>query len=198
MDVNKAIENLRRKGFKVTYFETGAEAAEYICQGCAGHSVGIGGMKTALDIGLIEKLHKVSEVYSLSAGRTPEGYKKAAEADIYLTSANAISETGEIINIDGFGNRVSSTLFGHEKVYIVAGVNKLEPDIPSAMHRARNIAAPLNARRLGKNTPCAKSDELKCYDCSSPERICRAFVITERPMRGADNEVVLINESLGF
>lgn len=198
MDVKKAIENLSRKGFKVTYFETGAEAADYICRGCAGRTVGIGGMKTAVDIGLIEKLHEVSTVYSLSAGRTPEGYKKAAEADIYLTSANAIAETGEIINIDGFGNRVSSLLFGHEKVYIVAGVNKLEPDLTSAMHRARNIAAPLNAKRLHKKTPCAASEELKCFDCSSPERICRSFVITERPMRGADNEVVLINESLGF
>ena len=81
---------------------------------------------------------------------------------------------------------------------IVCGVNKIAPDIASAMDRARNIAGPLNARRLKRKTPCAMGDEIKCYDCSSPERICRGFVILDRPMMGMGCEIVLINEELGY
>jgi len=110
---------------------------------------------------------------------------------------NGIAETGEIVNIDNTGNRVAATLYGHKKVYLVAGLNKVAPDLSGAIDRARNIAAPPNAKRLGKKTPCAVKGD-RCYDCKSPERICRTLnVLWERPT-GSVYEVILINENLGY
>lgn len=135
--------------------------------------------------------------------RIPEGQtgadvlKAARSADVYLSSVNGIAETGEIVNIDNTGNRVAATLYGHKKVYLVAGVNKITPDLDSAIYRSRNIAAPPNARRLGKKTPCAvKAD--KCYDCKSPDRICRGLVVLWEAPVGCEYEVVLIGEELGY
>ena len=110
---------------------------------------------------------------------------------------NGIAETGEIINIDGAGNRVASAIYGHKKVWIVAGKNKLAPTYDEALWRARNIAAPKNAQRLHAKTPCAvKADH--CYDCKSPGRICRALTVLWGAMMGSDMEVVLVNEDLGY
>lgn len=117
--------------------------------------------------------------------------------DVYLSSANGLSETGEIVNIDGKCNRVAATLFGPKRCIFVCGVNKLRPDLQSAIERARNIAAPLNAKRLNKKTPCAVDD--RCHNCKSPERICRAMVIHMGAPSGFEScEVVLIGEKLGY
>ena len=122
---------------------------------------------------------------------------KAMTAQVYLTSVNGLAETGEILNIDGNGNRVVSMLYGHQKVYLVAGRNKLAPTYEEALWRARNIAAPKNAQRLGKKTPCAvKAD--RCYDCKSPERICRGLAVLWEAMSGVEMEVVLVDEDLGY
>ena len=119
------------------------------------------------------------------------------QADVYLTSANALAETGEIVNIDGAGNRVAASLFGHEKVYFVIGRNKLAPTYDEALWRARNIAGPKNAQRLGAKTPCAAKGE-RCYDCKSPGRICRGLVVLWGPMIGMETEILLVDEDLGF
>ena len=124
-------------------------------------------------------------------------HRKAATAQIYLSSANAIAATGEIINIDGTGNRVASTLYGHEKTYIIAGINKIAENYDAALWRARNIASPKNAQRLSKKTPCALKGD-KCYDCNSPERICRGLVVLWEPMSSMEMEIVLIGEELGY
>ncbi|MBO5727598.1 MAG: LUD domain-containing protein, partial [Oscillospiraceae bacterium] len=121
----------------------------------------------------------------------------AANAEIYISSVNGVAETGELINIDGVCNRVSEALFGHKKVYFVVGANKVAPDYDAALYRARNVAAPLNARRLNKNTPCAQG-ELKCYNCNSPERICNALTVLWRKPGGASYEVILVDEALGY
>ena len=122
---------------------------------------------------------------------------QAAGSEHYLLSANGIAETGEIINIDGAGNRVASAIYGHKKVWIVVGKNKLAPTYDEALWRARNIAAPKNAQRLHAKTPCAvKADH--CYDCKSPGRICRALTVLWGAMMGSDMEVVLVNEDLGY
>ena len=119
-------------------------------------------------------------------GYTVRTFAAAAEAAAYLDGA-----------IDGTGNRVSATLFGHEKVYIVIGRNKLAPTYEAAVYRARNVAAPQRARQLGKKTPCAvKAD--RCYDCRSPERVCRALVTLWGPMLGMETEVLLVDEDLGL
>ena len=115
---------------------------------------------------------------------------------MYVTSVNGLAQSGELINIDGTGNRVAAMLYGHKKVYFVVGSNKIAPDYESALHRARNIAAPLNAKRLSRKTPCVEGG--RCFDCSSPERICRGLAVLWEKMGGSDMEVVLINEELGY
>ena len=121
----------------------------------------------------------------------------ARTTDVYLSSANGIAETGEIVNIDGNGNRVAETLFGHKKVYIIVGKNKIAPDYDGALWRARNIASPKNAQRMNRKTPCAVNGD-KCYDCKSPDRICRGLTVLWKKPMCAEYEVVLINEDMGF
>ena len=119
------------------------------------------------------------------------------QTQVYLTSANALAETGEIVNIDGAGNRVAATLFGHERVCFVIGRNKLTATYDEAVFRARNVAAPQRARQLGKKTPCAVKLD-RCYDCKSPDRICRGMVTLWGPMMGMPAEVLLVDEDLGL
>ena len=152
-------------------------------------------------MGLFESLGQHNEVLShwhVPAGKDPAEIRaKAMTTEVYLTSANGLAETGEIVNIDGTGNRVSGMLFGHKKVYFVVGRNKLAPDYDGALWRARNIAAPKNAQRLGTRTPCAARGD-RCYDCKSPQRICRGLVVLWEAMKGCETEVVLVDEELGY
>lgn len=199
MDIQKTIGNLKSEGFDVSYFETSEEAVNYISSQLSGKTIGIGGSQTVLQMGLVEKLMENNSVYCQAVDPPEDVYERAASAEVYISSVNGLAETGEIINIDGRGNRVSALLFGPKTVYYVLGVNKIAPDFASAMDRARNIAGPLNARRLNKKTPCAMGTEIKCYDCKSPERICRGFSITVRKLMGIDKmEIVIVNESLGY
>ena len=199
MNLQKAIDNLQKNGFHVHYFETRAEAAEYVLTLTNGRSVGIGGSMTVDALGLYDRLSERSDVAWHWKQKDPGVRDRAAAAAVYLTSANAIAETGEIVNIDGNGNRIASMVYGHEQLIILAGTNKLTPDLPSAIHRARNIASPLNARRFQLSTPCAVAEPMRCHDCASPERICRGMTILMNDMRGIGRtDVVLIGEELGF
>ena len=156
---------------------------------------------TLEQMGIYESLSKHNQVFWHH--RTPEGKTDAQvrmaanAAEIYISSVNGLAETGEIINIDNNCNRVAAIFYGHQKVYLIIGRNKIAKDYEAALHRARNIAGPLNARRLKKKTPCAvKAD--KCYDCNSPDRICRGLsVLWKKPMAG-EFEVLLIDEELGY
>ncbi|WP_308856679.1 lactate utilization protein [uncultured Oscillibacter sp.] len=195
-DFTKVEQALRQRGYTVHVFETGAEAADYLNGAIDGASVGIGGSVTVQQLGLYDRLAQHNQVYWHWQGG-PEQRDKAAGADVYLTSANGLAQTGEILNIDGAGNRVASTLYGHKKVYFVIGANKLAPTRDEALWRARNIAAPRNAQRLGKKTPCAVKGD-KCYDCKSPDRICRGLVELWGPMMGMETEVILVDEDLGM
>ena len=202
MDFTAVKTNLENLGYKVSCFATKEEAADYLNRSIDGTSVGIGGSRTVNELGLYELLSGHNEVYwhdrAAAEGKdVPQVRGQAAQAKVYLSSVNGLAETGEIINIDGRGNRVASTLYGHEKVYLIVGQNKIAPDYDSALFRARNVAGPKNARRLGVKTPCAvKAD--KCYNCKSPERICRALVVFWENLLGADTEIVLVQEDLGF
>ncbi len=201
MDIQKLQQNLESRGFQVSYFDKKEDAAQYICGQISGQKVGLGGSVTLDQMGLYEKLSENNEVmwhWRIPEGQTGADVLKAARsADVYLSSVNGIAETGEIVNIDNTGNRVAATLYGHKKVYLVAGINKITPDLDSAIYRSRNIAAPPNARRLGKKTPCAVNAD-KCYDCKSADRICRGLVILWEAMAGCKYEVVLIGEELGY
>ena len=187
---------LEKNGFAVSVFETAEEAAAYLNREIDGVSVGFGGSVTMEAMGLYESLGSHNSVYW--HWREKDIFAAAASADVYLLSPNAIAEnTGELINIDGTGNRVSSALFGHKKVYFIAGKNKVSPDFDSALHRARNVVAPQNAQRLKLKTPCAVKGD-RCYNCNSPDRICCGLVVHYKKMKSMDMEVVLINEELGY
>ena len=189
-------KNLEARGFSVKTFDTAAEATAYLDGAVDGVSVGIGGSLTVQEMGLHEKLAAHNTVHwHWTDGQ--EARAKSAGADVYITSANGLAETGEVINIDGFGNRVASTLYGHKKLYFIIGRNKLAPTYDEALWRARNIAAPKNAQRLGKKTPCAVKGD-RCYDCKSPERICRSLVVLWGPSMSLDTEIVLVDEDLGL
>lgn len=194
-------ENLILLGYTVSCFETSSEAVHYLDSQIHNQTVGFAGSMTLEKMGLYERLSTHNQVYwhhRIPEGKTSKEVRlEANAASIYITSANGIAESGEIVNIDANCNRVASIFYGHEKVYFVIGENKIEKDYDSALYRARNIAAPLNAKRLGVKTPCAiKAD--RCYDCNSPERICRGLsVLWAKPMTG-EIEVILIHENLGY
>ena len=198
-DLDKLSENLKKRSFDVARFATGAEAAAYIDSVTDGVTVGIGGSMTVKEMGLYERLVSHNTVHWHWAPDAPEDARaRAAQAQVYISSVNGLSMTGEIVNIDGAGNRVASTIYGHEKVIFVVGSNKIAPDFAGAMDRARNVAAPKNARRIGCATPCAALAD-RCYDCSSPERICRAAVtFWEKPTSIREALVVLIDEPMGY
>ena len=201
MDLQSALQNFEKHGFHAVSFETKEEASAYLNAAIDGVSVAYGGSMTIAQMGLLDLLKTHNDVighWDIPAGMSKaEVYAKAAVTDVYLTSANGASETGELVNIDGFGNRVSSSLFGHKKVYFIVGVNKLEPTLDKAIWRARNIASPKNAQRLNRKTPCAAKGD-RCYDCNSPERICNGILIHARKMSSCEMEIVFVNEPLGF
>ena len=193
--LERTAEVLRQRGFTVSVFETAEAAADYLDGAIDGRTVGFGGSMTLEAMDLWERLRTHNQVYAHLHG-FPLG-PEAAEAQVYVTSVNGLAETGEVINIDGIGNRVASTLYGHEKVYLVIGRNKLAPTYDEALWRARNIASPKNAQRLGKKTPCAIKGD-RCYDCKSPDRICRGLVVLWGPMMGMETEVILVDEDRGM
>lgn len=201
MNFDKVKTNLEANGFTVTCFETSKEASKYLNDQIDGKTVGFGGSMTLDKMGLYDSLSLHNDVSWHQVTPKGDGRKiviqKANSAKIYLSSVNGLAETGEIINIDGNCNRVAALFYGHEKVYFVVGKNKIAKDYDSALWRARNIAAPLNAKRLNMNTPCAvKAD--RCYNCNSKDRICCGVsVFWKKPMTG-DYEVILINEDLGL
>ena len=197
-DFTTVKKNLESKRFRVSAFATAEEAADYLDRSIDGVSVGIGGSVTAEQMGLYEKLSGHNRVFWHWRPESAEDPRREAmTADMYITSVNGMAETGELINIDGNGNRVSSGLYGHVKVYFIVGVNKVAPDYESALWRARNIAAPKNAQRLQRKTPCAAKGD-RCYNCSSPERICAALVVYWKKPTSMDFEVVLVDEPLGY
>lgn len=201
MNIERALSNFKKNGFEAVWFETKEEAARYLDEKIDGVSVSYGGSMTIGEMHLLPLLAKHNSLFTF--WKIPEGMTKeeairaASSTDVFLTSANGASETGEIVNIDGIGNRIASTLYGHKKVYFIIGINKFEENLEKAIHRARNVSAPKNAQRLQRKTPCAiKAD--KCYNCDCEERICRGFVVHTRKLTSCDMEVVIIGENLGF
>ncbi|MBQ1351848.1 MAG: lactate utilization protein [Oscillospiraceae bacterium] len=195
MNVEKLRKNLEQRGYKTSYFETAQEAVAYLNEVIDQTTVGMGGSVTIQEMGLHDSLSAHNDVYWHWAGKTVQ---EEEDTKIYLTSVNGLAETGELINIDGNGNRVASTIYGHEKVYYLVGSNKVAADFESALWRARNIAAPKNAQRLGMGTPCAAKAD-RCYDCNHPQRICKALsVFWRKPGMAGEAEVVLINQPLGY
>lgn len=201
MDISKVLEAIEQNGFTTKYFETAEEAVQYLESRLHGKTIGFGDSHTLLAMNLFERLAINNQVFDPQHCQEGRSFDDTAKicltTDIFITSLNAIAASGELINIDGKGNRVAGSLYGHEKVYFVAGTNKIAPSLEEAIWRARNIAAPRNAKRKGFQTPCAEKGD-RCYNCSSPDRICNGLIIHYKKMHHMDMEVILINQELGF
>ncbi len=163
-----------------------------------GSTVTMGGAMSAHEIGLVDALKKGDYNF---IDRDQEKDKRAAmlaayDADVFLSGANAITNDGVMVNIDGNSNRVSAIAQGPKKVVFIVGMNKVCDDIDGAMKRARNVAAPINAQRFNLNTPCAKTGA--CFNCKSPDTICCQFLITRYSRHEGRIHVILVNDNLGF
>ena len=159
MDYTVLKKNFENHRFHTSYFETKEEAAAYLDEQIKGETVGFGGCMTAKEMNLFEILGKDNEVIWHWEQGPDARIRAKKESTVYILSANAAAETGQIINIDGTGNRLSESLFGPKRVYYVIGKNKIAPDLSSPMDRARNIACPKNSARFNKQTPCVVSDD---------------------------------------
>ena len=195
----KVIKGLASRNMTGYYVKTKEEALQ---QALAlipeGSSVTMGGGMSVHEIGLVKALKEGNYNF---IDRDEMEDKRAAmlfayDADVFLMSANAMTEDGILVNIDGNANRVSALAQGPRKVIVIAGMNKICDDVDGAMKRARNVAAPINAQRFGLNTPCAKTGS--CMNCKSPDTICCQFLITRYSKHPGRIHVILVNDSLGF
>jgi L-lactate utilization protein LutB len=203
-DVRDALEN---NNFEVYIVGTSAEAKKIVLNDIlpktGAKTVSWGGSVTFTSMGLYDEL-KDSGVYqaidtfekNIATEEILERRRQALLADLFITGANAITEDGLLINLDIIGNRVAALTFGPKSVIVLAGRNKIVPDIESAMIRIKQYTAPTNAMRLEMNTPCIKTG--RCEECKSPKRICNTWTITEKSFPKGRVKIVLINEDLGL
>lgn len=160
-------------------------------------TISMGGCMSAHEIGLVQALQEGNYQYLDRSKMEPrEGLLAAYDSDVFLSSANAMTSDGILVNIDGNSNRVSCIAQGPKKVIFIVGMNKVCDDLDSAMKRARNVAAPINAQRFDVKTPCKETG--KCFDCKSPDTICCQFLITRYSRHTGRIHVILVNDNLGF
>ena len=200
---DKVIGNLKRNQFEAIYFKTAVEASEYICNRIKpGMKVAFGGSMTIRALGIREKATAMGAALidhgkpGLTEAERLEEMRRELTADIFLSSTNALTLRGELINVDGYGNRVAAMIFGPGQVMVVAGINKLVRDEQAAFERLKSTAGPMNMKRLGRNTPCT-SDGI-CHNCSSEERGCRAYTIIRKQPAQTPTTVIIIGENLGM
>lgn len=197
MEYSMIRQNFEKHGFSTRFFSSKEEASDYLVNTLQRQTIGFGGSATLKEMGLFEALQQNNAVVWHNKVPSRDVRRLANCANIYITSANAVTESGEIVNIDATGNRVSMTAFGPETCYYIVGKNKITANISEAYSRCKNVAAPLNAKRLGAKTPCAVKGD-KCYNCNSPERICRVTAIIDRAPMGMKCEIIFIDQELGF
>ncbi len=199
---HQTIENLKKHGFAAHFVATADEARELILEVVKDYETyGFGGSATARALGLPKALlQKEKTIYDHWEPGPEESdlslRLKQGRCDCFICSANAVSATGEIVNVDGVGNRTNAMTFGCPNVIIAAGMNKVTLDLDGALRRVREVAAPMRAKSLNMNTPCAETGI--CTDCNSPQRICRITTILHRKPMMTDVTVVLINSALGY
>lgn len=197
MDRELLRKNFEKRGFSVRFFDTKEEAKQYFVEKFDRRSIGFGGSATLREMGLFEALSEKNAVVWHNYNFSNEIKDLASHAKVYICSANGVAETGQIVNIDGAGNRLAMTLYGPDELYFVIGRNKVVPDLDAALWRAKNIATPKNCQRFGVKTPCAVKGD-KCYNCDSPAKMCRLTLIMDGPSAKAKTELVFIDEDLGF
>lgn len=201
--VKRTIENLEKNNMHGYFVQNEEEAIEKIKELIKeGDTVSVGGSMTLFEVGVIDFLRNGKYNFldrykeGLSNEDIKELYRKSFSADVYFTSSNAITEEGELYNVDGRGNRVAAMIYGPDKVIVVVGVNKIVKNIDEAIERNRQWAAPANAKRLNRKTPCAEIGY--CMNCSSPDRICNEYVVIKRQMQKDRIHVIIVNKNLGY
>lgn len=196
------IEKFNLRGIEGYYCENKEEALtmakRFLMPGC---SIAWGGSETLKEVGLIEELKNSDYIlYDRFAAKTEDEktqmYGKIVTADYFFMSSNAITLDGQLVNIDGAGNRVACLIHGPKNVIIIAGMNKIVPDVETGIRRTHNIAAPPNAIRLGANTPCSQIG--KCSDCLSKDCLCAQVVVTRKSKIPFRIKVILVGEELGY
>ncbi len=200
---NTLVKRLSEKGFHASYVPSREEAlAEVLKIIPEGASVGIPGSVTIREIGAMEKLAErgCKVIHHWDPSLSPEERRDALQqellADFFLTSSNALTLDGLLVNIDGNGNRVSGMAWGKNTLIFVIGLNKVANSLDDAIARTRNMATPPNSLRLGLKTPCAATGV--CVNCNSPDRVCNALLVLERATGGRTSHVILVGENLGF
>ena len=197
----KVAEALRRRRFDATYCSTSeealAKALELIPEGA---EVSWGGSMTVDALGIKDALRRRGQPLldrdAVSAEEREEVMRRAQSCDVFLMGSNAVTEDGLLFNIDGLGNRVAALCYGPKSVIVVAGMNKVVPDLAAAYSRVRHVAAPMNAQRFGLKTPCSVTGQ--CGDCVSPDCICNAMVATRGCRPAGRVKVILVGEDLGM
>ena len=200
-------ETLTENNFEVYVAENTEEAKsivlEKIIPEIAPKTVSWGGSLTFVATGLYDVLKNdndlnVLDTYdkTLSPEESLERRRQSLLVDLFITGSNAVTESGQLVNLDMIGNRVGALTFGPKNVIILVGRNKIVPDLDEALFRIKNYAAPVNTMRLDKKTPCAKTSF--CEDCKSPDRICNTWTITEKSFPKKRVRIILINKDLGF
>jgi len=200
-------EALEKNNFEVYMAEDGEQAKEIVLKeiipGLGAQSVSWGGSMTFIKTGLYEALKEsrdmeVLDVFdkNMSPEEMLDARRRALLVDLFVTGTNALTEKGQLVNLDMLGNRVGAITFGPKNVVILVGRNKVVPDFNEAIFRIINYVAPANAMRLGKNTPCVKTSF--CEECNSPDRICNTWSVTEKSYPKGRIKVVLVNKELGL
>lgn len=200
---HRCVDNLNKHRFDAHFLATGGEVAARVRPFLeAAATVGFGGSDTVRALGLPALAEDMGKALfdhhrpGLTYDETLALRKGQQGCDLFFTSANALSETGEIVNVDGIGNRTSAMAFGPARVVVVAGMNKIAPDLHGALRRIREVAAPMRAKSLGVETPCAVTGV--CSDCNAPMRICNITTILHRKPMLTEVTVLVVGEELGF
>ena len=201
--IEKTMTNLERNRMKPYYAETKEEALKLVESLMSeGQTISCGGSMTLQECGILDLMRSGKynfldrAVPGLTQEQIKEIYRKTFFADTYLTSSNAITENGELYNVDGNANRVAALTFGPDSVIVVAGYNKIVSDMDAAVERVKKIAAPMNTVRLHCDTPCVKTGE--CKECHCGDRICCTYVVTAQQREKDRIKVILVGEELGF
>ncbi|WP_160669639.1 lactate utilization protein [Clostridium sp. C8-1-8] len=201
--IERTIEALSKNNINGYYIQSRDELLEKIKELVSeGATVSCGGSATLTELGLLEHLRSGRynfldrAVKVITEEEKKEIHRKTFSADAFFTSTNALTEDGQLFNVDGGGNRVAAMLFGPDKVLVICGVNKIVKNIEEAIERNKRVSAPINAKRLNRNTPCAKVGY--CMDCSSNDRICNEYTVIKRQGDKTRMHVLILNESLGY
>jgi len=197
----KVVEALRRRRFDAYYCATAEDAAAKVLELIPeGAEVSWGGSMTVEALGIQDALRRRGQPLldrdAVPAEERQEIMRRAQSCDVFLMGSNAVTEDGMLFNIDGLGNRVAALCYGPKSVIVVAGMNKVVPDLAAAYSRVRHCAAPINAQRFGLKTPCAVTGQ--CADCFSPDTICNAMVATRGCRPAGRVKVILVGQDLGF